>query len=1197
MANFTSPNAEPLLPEDGVVDASVKSTHDESAESDQSNQSEDDETDIESDDDRIEEYAVSLDNTSDFGVSDVEKYIRENLNGWKNPPDPTDWHTVRCLGTAKKAWPKDMAIEAEFRDFKAKNAPVDVETRRILKDTPGTRLLRGVIVYIVRHYDDLEEEKRVAEKKGGKAAKYNTSIGNSKLVRTTRKACKKALRAYLAPTGTYGGMNTPWNQYLPPHAQILACGYVGKDGDLDGRIAGNLALVGHYHLQRPEVSGSATNIAVLHHSIIKKTGILKQQAPMELDPRLGATGDRASSLTNFGSDGTSGPSPSHNVSSGSGSLMPFSHSHDAHDDHNSADNTPSASAENRDTPQHQQSQFHDEHDGDANDPKRPRACEACRGLKVRCEPDPNDEGPCKRCRKAGRNCVVTMPTRKRQKKTDSRVAELEKKIDALTASLQARAAPAGGQTYTQAQAHGAADSPRNVTPKPPNDSSLPVASHNNASWRPPTHPPAWGSFASTQPLMPQASAAEQNSERASPAQSTATMNHTPAIGQKRKFSDGREGSVEQPRAEETPAEALAAYLTRAKGGDIVERGIITMDKATELFARYNDHMISHLPAVIFQPGFTASELRKTKPILFLAIMAVASAESPALQKTLQKEMMLTFAEKVILSGEKSLELVQAINVGVIWYWPPEHFEELKFYQLVHMSAVMAIDIGLGQKFKQRRGLVMPDTWRPAPGASLPGPPMPQNRRWTPPDSTSLESRRTWLTCYFLATNTSMALHRPNLIRWTPFMDESLQLLQSSPDAAPTDAYFCHIVWAHHLSEEVGIQFSLDDPTTDINMSDPRIQYILRGLEQELKQYKEKVPQDLLQPTLLISFGVLNLYMHEVALQSRTESLRPPFSTANLQNGLVGGDKLSAAYISAVSTCLVSIRDMLSTFLAMDVFSVRCLPVFNFVRVAYAVVMLIKLYFTVSATGSDLGRVINKEDLQVGKYLDGLLDKFRATAADDRCRPAAKFLVVLVMLRSWFYKQAKSEAKESQPAPPPPSVRQSPSQQQQAAPVNNPSSKPSDRASTANTPLQLLSEVATGAGSRNRESSASRPSVVGWGSSMPQAPQPFFHDTSDNASNSTASMPYYNEPFPADLAAAMAPVMPYLPSAADGMGNNNNGDIFDFPNLIPGWDLEGMGMGLGSQGMWEDGMRIFLEEPWFNTMFQGNPATTNPNLNF
>ena len=83
-------------------------------------------------------------------------------------------------------------------------------------------------------------------------------------------------------------------------------------------------------------------------------------------------------------------------------------------------------------------------DGGPNDPKRPRACEACRGLKVRCEPDPNNpDGPCKRCAKANRNCVVTVPSRKRQKKTDSRVAELEKKIDALTATLHATKSGSG----------------------------------------------------------------------------------------------------------------------------------------------------------------------------------------------------------------------------------------------------------------------------------------------------------------------------------------------------------------------------------------------------------------------------------------------------------------------------------------------------------------------------------------------------------------------------------------------------------------------------------------------------------------------------------------------------------------------------------------------------------------------------------
>src|SRR2546423_12545001 len=88
---------------------------------------------------------------------------------------------------------------------------------------------------------------------------------------------------------------------------------------------------------------------------------------------------------------------------------------------------------------------------DPNDLKRSRACEACRQLKVRCEPDENSPtGSCKRCTKANRPCIVTAPSRKRQKKTDSRGAELAKKIDALTGSLMARAGQDGDEALDPA---------------------------------------------------------------------------------------------------------------------------------------------------------------------------------------------------------------------------------------------------------------------------------------------------------------------------------------------------------------------------------------------------------------------------------------------------------------------------------------------------------------------------------------------------------------------------------------------------------------------------------------------------------------------------------------------------------------------------------------------------------------------------
>lgn len=73
----------------------------------------------------------------------------------------------------------------------------------------------------------------------------------------------------------------------------------------------------------------------------------------------------------------------------------------------------------------------------AIDPKRARACDSCRGLKVKCDfPETGGPGdPCKRCAKARRACIVTPATRRRQKKADGRVAELERKVDALTARL------------------------------------------------------------------------------------------------------------------------------------------------------------------------------------------------------------------------------------------------------------------------------------------------------------------------------------------------------------------------------------------------------------------------------------------------------------------------------------------------------------------------------------------------------------------------------------------------------------------------------------------------------------------------------------------------------------------------------------------------------------------------------------------
>lgn len=349
----------------------------------------------------------------------------------------------------------------------------------------------------------------------------------------------------------------------------------------------------------------------------------------------------------------------------------------------------------RDTDTHDDNNDND-NDNDPYGLKRPRACEACRHLKVRCEPDPrgNNEGRCKRCAKTGRECVVTAPTRKRQKKTDSRVAELERKIDALTARLQ----PGSTATATASGTGG----------------------QRARRWL----------------------GARQDVP--------STGVGLGLSGVKRRYS----GEVKESRSEGSPGYpssvpkawrwggfAGEAPSSSSGGGsivDMIDKGFVSVEAATEAFERYVNDMAPHLPIVVFPPGTQMNEIRRSKPVLFNAIVAVSIGPiQPDIQLVLIEDFYKVIAERVVVKGEKSLDLVQAIIVCTIWYIPPDHFEELKFYQLTHMAVTLAMDIGMVRwtKTAKRPFNLLKDV-------------IGKKAFFLNPDSP--ETRRTWLGLYYLS---------------------------------------------------------------------------------------------------------------------------------------------------------------------------------------------------------------------------------------------------------------------------------------------------------------------------------------------------------------------------------------------------------------------------------------------------------------
>ncbi|KAI5356666.1 putative zn(2)-C6 fungal-type DNA-binding domain-containing protein [Septoria linicola] len=702
----------------------------------------------------------------------------------------------------------------------------------------------------------------------------------------------------------------------------------------------------------------------------------------------------------------------------------------------------SAGASNQASPQDATTQYQqiaqdsidNSHVSDGNDapagedPKRPRACEACRGLKVRCDQDPNHPDlPCRRCAKAGRQCVITAPSRKRQKKADSRVAELEKKLDHLTTVLQQQ--QQGGQLYASQYGQApTADMQGRAYAQAAQQYQYAQQTEHDAS---PMQPP--NKRKRTDDQAPQASGV--GGEAPAPASSS----RYDARSQSEQDISNR---LQELNRDFHPSADVMRQLTDTTSGDFLNRihTLVSPPLGVQIFDRYVEKLAPHMPAVIFAPGTEAEQVWKQTPILYVSILSAAGYGilHPDVSSQLSEEAIKAIADCVVVNGAKSIELVQAMQVLALWYKPPENARQTNFYQIIHMAAVMAIDLGLGKRFnpaKLRRGFNGNGPHSEyAPGAAQ------------PTNSDTLEARRAWLGCYYLCASASMVLRRPNLVRWTKYMEESVEILETSSEALPTDKLFCQHIKIQHICEEVSIQFLMDDNTASISITDPKVTYTLKVLENELKEWSRQIPQELkTHPSLTFFEHVASLYLHEIALHfnHNIEDFRLPFTEESLKSVNSTSEKLTQNQISALEACRVSAQGVLEGMLAYDTETVKALPMLLFfVRCTYALVILIKMHVAVTTAGSEIGKVMTAEDINVDRYMNGLVNKLTTPAPDQDYRPHPKIERILTLLRDWFTKHKETAAAQSRGEAPPSQAQQSDQYGQ--------------------TPLHLLAQTATDA---------------------------------------------------------------------------------------------------------------------------------------
>ncbi|KAK5167027.1 uncharacterized protein LTR77_007756 [Saxophila tyrrhenica] len=579
--------------------------------------------------------------------------------------------------------------------------------------------------------------------------------------------------------------------------------------------------------------------------------------------------------------------------------------------------------------------------------------------------DTADSEACQRCARAGRTCVFTpLQKRRQRKRTDTRVSELERDMRAMRAALQAK------------------------------EKEAKSAGQNNATRNVGLSPRPFGLWFEENSLQAPVRAGEYGQSSVAQASS--------GVQPQGNLSRQHGGPTLWPsRFANQPSETK----------DVVQTGLISMATARQLFESYRTDLCPIYPIVVIPESTTADELRKTKPALFLAIIAAAAGkENSELSAVLDKEVLHMYAERHVVQCEKSLELVQALLISAVWYHPPTRFGQLKYYEYIHMAATMALDIGIGTRPVPHRNLFGNKPSRQGrvhhlEDASNPDLSMTPRSRGTSPDTASLESRRTYLACYLVCGSVSMSLRRPNMLRVSSYIRDCLDYLERSSDSVPSDRTLAAWVRLNIIAEEICTSFSYDDPGDIASITELRTQMMLKDFEKRLTDWYSTTPDSCLSPPVTMMFYSIRIYLHEVALHvdHSPEDFKAPYQMGPVHQWDRRDDASSIptkVLATAVADCVSSAHSLMNTFTSMPPEQGRALPVFIYVRISFAAFILAKLCLSTAHPGSQIGRVIDKSSLKVDAVMNKAIVQVKSIVGSAQRRVPAIFLALLLKLRQW-----------------------------------------------------------------------------------------------------------------------------------------------------------------------------------------------------
>jgi hypothetical protein len=155
-----------------------------------------------------------------------------------------------------------------------------------------------------------------------------------------------------------------------------------------------------------------------------------------------------------------------------------------------------------------------------------------------------------------------------------------------------------------------------------------------------------------------------------------------------------------------------------------------------------------------------------------------------------------------------------------------------------------------------------------------------------------------------------------------------------------------------------------------------------------------------------------MYLHEIAMHDEhpPEDFMPPFGLEKILSvlSIQSDSRAPSSYIDSTAISISSAQAFLDILINMDVGTLRMIPIFNFVRMAYSLITLIKLYISSKTPSSTIGSVLDPKSLKIGYYLNALMETLVEAIGPNECRAPYTFLGMILRFQAWYNSQEHTD---------------------------------------------------------------------------------------------------------------------------------------------------------------------------------------------